>query len=113
MYERRLRESTQPGMNQRRECKMTKIVYRKTCDQILYALLSPIPFDLKKKVIPCSILISYKSHNRISCQLSFMNGPFYFCFLDLRTSHLLAVLLRDDPLEFKVMLHGTIRNDDF
>lgn len=41
-------------------------------------------------------------------QLSFMNGPFDFCFFDLRTSQLLAVLLRDDPLEFK-----TIRNDDF
>lgn len=36
-------------------------------------------------------------------QLSFMNGPFDFCFSDLRTLHLLAVLLRDDPLEFKVM----------
>ena len=46
MYERRLRESTQPGMKQRRECRMTEMVYRKTCDQILYALLSPIPFDL-------------------------------------------------------------------
>ena len=47
-------------------------------------------------------------------QLSFMNGPFDFCFFDLRTSQLLAVLLRDDPLEFKMMmLHGTIRNDDF
>ena len=46
MYERRFRESTQPGMKQRRECKMIKIVYRKTCDQILYALLSPISFDL-------------------------------------------------------------------
>ena len=46
-------------------------------------------------------------------QLSFMNGPFDFCFSDLRTSQLLAVLLRDDPLEFKVMLHGTIRKDDF
>ena len=46
-------------------------------------------------------------------QLSFMNGPFDFCFFDLRTFHLLVVLLRDDPLEFTVMLHGTIRNDDF
>ena len=46
MYERRFRESTQPGMKQRRECKMTKMVYRKTCDQILYALLSQISFDL-------------------------------------------------------------------
>ena len=42
-----------------------------------------------------------------------MNGPFDFCFFDLRTLHLLAVLLRDDPLEFKVMLHETIRKDDF
>ena len=51
MYKRRLRESTQPGMKQRRECKMTKMGYRKTCDQILYELLSPISFDLliKKK----------------------------------------------------------------
>ena len=46
-------------------------------------------------------------------QLSFMNGPFDFCFSDLRTLHLLAVLLPDDPLEFKMMLHGKIRNDDF
>ena len=45
MYERRFRESTQPGMKTRRECKMTKMVYRKTCDQILYALLSQISFD--------------------------------------------------------------------
>lgn len=46
MYERRFRESTQPGMKTRRECKMTKMVYRKTFDQILYALLSQISFDL-------------------------------------------------------------------
>ena len=46
MYERRFRESTLPGMKTRRECKMTKMVYRKTCDQILYALLSQISFDL-------------------------------------------------------------------
>ena len=46
-------------------------------------------------------------------KLSFMNGPFDFYFSDLRTLHLLAVLLPDDPLEFKMMLHGTIRNDDF
>ena len=46
-------------------------------------------------------------------QLSFMNGPFDFCFFDLRPLQLLAVLLRGDPLEYKVMLHGTIRKDDF
>ena len=46
-------------------------------------------------------------------QLSFMNGPFDFCFSDLCTLHLPAVLFPDDPLEFKMMLHGTIRNDDF
>ena len=56
MYERRLGESTQLGMKQRRECKMTKMVYRKTCDQILYALLSPISFDLLIKKKSSSVL---------------------------------------------------------
>ena len=96
---------------------MTKMVYRKTCDQILYALLSPIPFDLvilKKKFFRAVYWLAARAIiGSLAMQLSFMNGPFDFCFSDLRTSHLPAVLLRDDPLEFKMMLHGTIRNNDF